>query len=84
MIDILVCMFSAYYDEEGALVKDVKIVSLSYIKSWFFIDIIACIPWDLILYGSALTSGNFYFYNTKIYYKLHKFYLNFRIFLIQN
>lgn len=47
-LDILMNFLSAYYDEEGRLVKDLGTLAKKYIKSWFFIDLVAVMPFDLI------------------------------------
>lgn len=43
-IDLLINMFSGYYDEEGKLIMQRKIVIMRYLKSWFFWDLLSCIP----------------------------------------
>ena len=48
-IDLLVNMFSAFYNEEGVLVKTRKEVVLSYLKSWFIVDFLSCLPFEQIL-----------------------------------
>jgi hypothetical protein len=47
-VDILVTFNSAYYDTCGVLVSSRKKVTLKYLKSWFFFDILSCIPFNLI------------------------------------
>lgn len=48
-IDLLVSMCSAYYDEEGKLVKSRKIVIIKYIKGWLFLDLLSCLPISYII-----------------------------------
>jgi hyperpolarization activated cyclic nucleotide-gated potassium channel 1 len=48
-IDLLVSMCSAYYDEEGKLVKSRKIVIVKYIKGWFLLDLFSCLPISYII-----------------------------------
>lgn len=45
-IDIVVNMFSAYFNEEGILIDDFKIIVNGYLRGWFLIDIIACLPFQ--------------------------------------
>lgn len=47
-MDLVVNMFSCFYDEEGVLITDRKKVMVNYAKTWFFVDLLACIPFDLI------------------------------------
>lgn len=61
---MFMCIFSAYYNEEGELVCDFKCVSLNYIKGWFTIDLISNMPWDTIITFVLDTSAR-----SKYYYK---------------
>ncbi|MFO0131525.1 MAG: hypothetical protein ACK52J_03150 [bacterium] len=47
--DMILCFFSAYYNDEGELVHDFENVSINYLKGWFIIDLISNLPWDSIL-----------------------------------
>ena len=38
-IDLLINCFSAYYNNHGHLVTDRKIIIISYLRSWFIIDL---------------------------------------------
>lgn len=57
-IDLVINMLSCYYDEEGALVKDHKLIIKNYLKSWFILDLLACLPIDEILNGIQGTNEN--------------------------
>lgn len=48
-IDLAINMLSSYYDENGTLVKDHKLIIKQYLKSWFLLDLLACLPIDEIL-----------------------------------
>jgi hypothetical protein len=48
VIDILVNFNSAQEDKDQILVTDRRTISKNYVKSWFFIDVIAIVPFDLI------------------------------------
>jgi hypothetical protein len=48
LIDLVLNFFSAYYDDEDDLIIDRTIIALRYLKSWFFIDFIAIIPFGAI------------------------------------
>lgn len=47
-IDTLLNCIMAYYNEEGELVTEKKLIIKKYAKSWMFIDISSCIPIQLI------------------------------------
>jgi hypothetical protein len=43
-LDIIICFFTAYEDENEELVYNRKTIALTYIKSWFFIDLMSIVP----------------------------------------
>lgn len=49
MFDILVNFLSAYYDDEGNLVKENKTIAKKYLKTWFFVDLLASLPVNLVM-----------------------------------
>ena len=49
-IDIFINFMSGYEDEEeGKVIKNIRLIAMSYLKSWFFPDVLACIPFGLIM-----------------------------------
>ena len=55
-IDVILNFFTAYYDEEsGLLIEDRKEIAVNYLKTYFFVDFIACLPFGLMFGGSART-----------------------------
>lgn len=46
--DLIINLISAYYNEEGILIKTQKEIAYNYLKGWFFIDLIACLPFNYI------------------------------------
>ena len=42
-------MFSAYYNDDGILIKDRKTVITTYMKGWFIIDFLACFPFETLI-----------------------------------
>ena len=53
LIDILVTLFSVI-DINGKEMDSFKVISLYYVKGWFFVDVLTILPWDIFL-----KSGNF-------------------------
>jgi Ion transport protein/Cyclic nucleotide-binding domain len=47
-IDIIMTAITGYYDEEGSLVTNRKIIFYRYLKGWFFFDLLACFPTQII------------------------------------
>jgi len=43
-LDIIICFFTSYEDENEELVYNRKIIAMNYIKSWFFIDLMSIVP----------------------------------------
>jgi len=41
MIDIIITFFSAYEEQDGFVQQNLRVIAISYIKSWFFADFIA-------------------------------------------
>jgi hypothetical protein len=52
LIDIIIIFNSAFEDEDFNIIDDRKKLATTYIKSWFFIDVFAIVPFHLI-FGSA-------------------------------
>jgi len=48
-LQIIVSFFLAYEEENLAIVDDMKIIAIKYIKEWLFIDFISIFPIDYIL-----------------------------------
>ena len=47
-IDICLNLVTGYINEVNKLVMDSKLIAKRYIKSWFFIDIFATLPFEVI------------------------------------
>ncbi len=43
-VDIVVNFRTAYYDGSGKLVTDLRMVAKKYLKTWFIIDFVSCVP----------------------------------------
>ena len=52
LIDICQIFNSAYYDENFNMVVDRKLLAKTYIGSWFIVDVVAIIPFDLFMGNS--------------------------------
>ena len=56
LIDMCFMFLSVYYDEEMKLIDDRKRIAENYLKGWFTIDLLAIIPFDVILNSTDLSS----------------------------
>ena len=54
LLDIIVIFNKTIFDENYLLVTNRKIIGNQYMKGWFFIDLVAIIPFDLVFGGSEL------------------------------
>ncbi len=48
LCDIFINFNTVYEDEQGELVVSRKKIGLTYIKSWFLVDLVSCVPISLI------------------------------------
>lgn len=44
MADVFVNLVSGYYDDDGKLVTSSNKIFIKYLKGWFLIDVVSCIP----------------------------------------
>ena len=52
MIDIVIIFNTAYYDDKYKFICDKKVIARDYLTSWFCIDLISCIPLQLLTFTS--------------------------------
>ena len=55
-IDMLVIFNSVYFDEQLGLIVDRKNIAKNYLSGWFTVDLLAIIPFDILLNQSDMTS----------------------------
>lgn len=48
-VDMILIFNSAFYDDDFKVVDKRKTIAVTYLKSWFFVDLLAMLPFDLIL-----------------------------------
>ena len=46
-IDIVLNFHTTYVGPGGEVVSDPKVIRLNYLKSWFMIDLLSCLPYDV-------------------------------------
>lgn len=52
-LDMIVNFFSITQNEDGTLVFSHSRIATNYLKSWFIIDLVSCIPMTLVDYGTG-------------------------------
>ena len=78
IIDIIVNLFSGYYEKHMAIVKSHKKIIKKYASTWMVFDLISCIPFEYIeLFEPSLEASNL-----QIWLKFMRFPKLFRIFKI--
>ncbi|XP_047510383.1 potassium voltage-gated channel subfamily H member 8-like isoform X4 [Pieris napi] len=62
IIDIVLNFRTTFVSKKGEVVSDSKAIALNYIRSWFVVDLLAALPFDLLyasdVYSKESTHGN--------------------------
>jgi len=53
-LDILIIFNSPYYNEDFKLIDNRKVIATQYLQGWFFIDLLAIVPFDVFFGGDNL------------------------------
>lgn len=53
---MVICFNTACYNDEDDLIEDRKTIAITYLKTWFIIDLIAIIPFDAFITENDLHS----------------------------
>lgn len=48
LMDIIIAFNMAFFDEDNILIVERKMIAFHYVRTWFFLDLIAIIPFDLL------------------------------------
>jgi len=46
-LDIVLNFHTTYVSPTGEVISDPKLIRLNYLKSWFIIDLLSCLPYDI-------------------------------------
>jgi potassium voltage-gated channel Eag-related subfamily H member 5 len=46
-LDIVLNFHTTYVSQSGEVISDPKQIRLNYFKSWFVIDLLSCLPYDI-------------------------------------
>ena len=52
LIDVFITFISAIEDEDFIIIEKYKTLAIIYLRSWFFLDMLAIIPFDAIMMSS--------------------------------
>uniref|UniRef100_S4RZL2 Ion transport domain-containing protein n=1 Tax=Petromyzon marinus TaxID=7757 RepID=S4RZL2_PETMA len=53
IVDILINFRTTYVDDNDEVVSHPGKIAIHYFKGWFLIDMVAAIPFDLLIFGSG-------------------------------
>lgn len=59
IIDILINFRTTYVNQNEEVVSDPAKIAIHYFKGWFLIDMVAAIPFDLLIFGSGSEEVSF-------------------------
>ena len=76
-LDIVLNFHTTYVSATGEVVSDPKLIRLNYLKSWFIIDLLSCLPYDIFnaFQDAEDVSYKLHFIFIKFFYK--KFFKSF-------
>lgn len=63
MIDILINFRTTFVNGQDEVVSHPGRIAIHYLTGWFLIDLVAAIPFDLLLVGSDTDEVNFFIIN---------------------
>ena len=69
-IDIVLNFHTTYVGPNGEVVSDPKVIRTEYCKSWFTIDLLSCLPYDV--FNAFENDQDVSLYNLNILFKLLK------------
>ena len=75
-IDIILNFHTTFVGPSGEVVSDPKIIRMNYLKSWFVIDLLSCLPYDVFnafQYVDDVSSFLSYLPILKLYFSLVMF-----------
>jgi len=47
-VDILINFHTTFVGPAGEVISDPRVIRLNYLKTWFVIDLLSCLPYDLV------------------------------------
>ncbi|KAL3307537.1 hypothetical protein Ciccas_013946, partial [Cichlidogyrus casuarinus] len=56
-VDIMISFHTTFVGPSGEVVSDARVIKMNYLKSWFLVDFILCIPFDLFSSWSIFTGS---------------------------
>lgn len=54
ILDLIISFFYAFHDKDFKLIDDYREISKRYLKGWFLVDLMSCLPLDFIFSFASL------------------------------
>lgn len=79
-IDVIINFLSVRVNRDGTIESNPKVIAMAYLKSWFVVDFISCLPFSLLdMLGSDSSTNNSRYNNLLRLARLPRLYKLFRI-----
>ncbi|CAK8674873.1 unnamed protein product [Clavelina lepadiformis] len=57
LVDIVINFQTTFVGPGGEVISDPKVIRMNYIKSWFVVDLLSCLPYDLVTFLFSHSEG---------------------------
>ena len=74
-LDVVLNFHTTYVNPAGEVISDPKLIRRNYLRSWFFIDLMSCLPFD-IFYAFQGKHFNFEYKKIKITQTIFSFFID--------
>lgn len=64
LVDIVLNFHTTFVGPAGEVISDPKLIRMNYVKTWFVIDLLSCLPYDVInAFENVDEVCGFFYYN---------------------
>merc|ERR1712176_755295 len=62
IIDVFLSCITTYINDDGVVISDLKHIFSHYLKTWFLVDFLAAIPWELLILMTSSQDDSFLYF----------------------
>ena len=62
LVDIVLNFHTTFVGPGGEVISDPKLIRMNYLKTWFVIDLLSCLPYDIINAFENVDEVSFFFF----------------------
>lgn len=62
IIDVLLSCFTTFINNDGVVISDIRHIFTNYLTTWFLIDFLGAIPWELFIIASGAQDDSMLYY----------------------